>query len=141
MKQMKLAQSVDAYIQAHGNWQGLSFGGLVLLALTYILSQGDHCLCAIQPWAQQRHHTLALASGFAWQDRDLSDDRLAILLRHLAQDASWFALEAELNRHTIHVFELNDELIRLDSTTASGYWQILMDGLFQRGHSKDKRPD
>ena len=31
--------------------------------------------------------------------------------------------------------------VRLDSTTASGYWEVTEDGLFQFGHSKDRRPD
>src|SRR5919198_1112437 len=29
----------------------------------------------------------------------------------------------------------------VDSTTASGYWTVTEDGLFQFGHSKDHRPD
>lgn len=141
MKIMALAQTIDAHIKPHGNWQGLSFGPLACLALTHILSQADHRLCAILPWAQERRHTLDTFTEFAWEDRDLSDDRLAILLRHFCHDDSWFALESALNHRTIEVFELNDEFIRLDSTTGSGRWQILADGLFQRGHSKDKRPD
>lgn len=31
--------------------------------------------------------------------------------------------------------------MRVDSTTASGYWEVTEDGLFQFGHSKDHRPD
>ena len=31
--------------------------------------------------------------------------------------------------------------MRLDSTTASGYWEENKEGLLQRGHSKDHRPD
>jgi transposase len=31
--------------------------------------------------------------------------------------------------------------VRLDSTTASGYWSVTEDGLFQFGHSKDHCPD
>lgn len=31
--------------------------------------------------------------------------------------------------------------VRLDSTTASGYWHVTPEGLFQLGHSKDHRPD
>jgi len=31
--------------------------------------------------------------------------------------------------------------VRVDSTTASGYWEVTEEGLFQFGHSKDHRPD
>ena len=31
--------------------------------------------------------------------------------------------------------------MRIDTTSASGYWQVTEDGLFQLGHSKDHRPD
>lgn len=31
--------------------------------------------------------------------------------------------------------------VRLDTTSASGYWPVSADGLFQFGHSKDHRPD
>ncbi len=31
--------------------------------------------------------------------------------------------------------------VRVDGTTASGYWEVTEDGLFQFGHSKDHRPD
>ena len=141
MKIMSLSSTIDEHIKPHGNWTGITLGQLAIVALTYILSQANHFLCAILPWAQQRLKVLQTLLPFAWQDRDLTDDRLAILLRRLSDDQSWYALEAALNRRTIRVFELQDEFIRLDSTTAKGYWRILMDSLFQRGHSKDRRPD
>ena len=39
------------------------------------------------------------------------------------------------------MYDLQPERVRLDSTTASGYWRVTEDGLFQFGHSKDHRPD
>jgi transposase len=39
------------------------------------------------------------------------------------------------------VYDLQPERVRWDSTTASGYWSVTEDGLFQFGHSKDHRPD
>ena len=46
-----------------------------------------------------------------------------------------------LNQRTIRVYDLKAERVRVDSTTASGYWRVTEDGLFQFGHSKDHRPD
>ena len=41
----------------------------------------------------------------------------------------------------VRVYDLRAERVRVDSTTASGYWQVTEDGLFQFGHSQDQRPD
>jgi transposase len=46
-----------------------------------------------------------------------------------------------LNQRTLRVYDLKAELVRVDSTTASGYVSVSEDGLFQFGHSKDHRPD
>lgn len=37
--------------------------------------------------------------------------------------------------------ELKAEVVRVDSLTASGYFLVTEDGLFQFGHSKDHRLD
>ena len=43
--------------------------------------------------------------------------------------------------HLVRVYDLRAERVRLDPTTASGYCGVSEDGLFQWGHSKNKRPD
>jgi len=70
-----------------------------------------------------------------------SDDRLGIALDELSQAEQWQALERDLNRRTVRVYDLKPKRVRLDSTTASGYWSVTDEGLFQFGHSKDHRPD
>ena len=39
------------------------------------------------------------------------------------------------------MYDLKVEVVRVDSSTASGYVSVTEDGLFQFGHSKDHRPD
>ncbi len=39
------------------------------------------------------------------------------------------------------MYRLQSQRVRLDSTTASGYWSVSEDGLFQLGTSLDHRPD
>jgi transposase len=70
-----------------------------------------------------------------------SDDRLGIVLDALADSENWKAFETELNRRTLRVYDLRAHRVRVDSTTASGYWTVTEEGLFQHGHSKDHRPD
>ena len=65
---------------------------------------------------------------------------MSIILRRL-HDADWSALEADLWQATCEVYEISYQCVRLDSTTSFGYHTITPDGLMQRGHSKDHRPD
>jgi len=141
MQQMGLPSLLDAHFPAHGNWQGLSLGWAVTIWLTYILSQGDHRLNHVAPWVEKRLRTLRRSTGQEVHVLDFTDDRLEIILHTLSDDDSWGAFEPALSSHLLRVYDLNPERVRLDSTSASGYWTVTEDGLFQFGHSKDHRPD
>ena len=73
--------------------------------------------------------------------RDLSDDRLADVLRDLSDDTSWRAFEQELMGKLIRVYDLHPSCVRLDTTTASSYGAVSEEGLLQLGPSLDHRPD
>ena len=104
-----------------------------------LTSQGDHRLSHLQPWAQQHRHTLQACPGKPVRALDCHDDRLADLLDALAQERPGRQLEADLNRHTIRVYDLPDDLVRLDATTAPSYADVLSEhGLLQFGHGKDR---
>jgi transposase len=61
------------------------------------------------------------------------------MLDHLARDGPWQDCEADLNRHTVRVYNLDPNLFRVDTTTANSYVEVLSElGLFQFGHSKDR---
>ncbi len=66
---------------------------------------------------------------------------MALVLDKLSEDGNWSNFEARLNQRTLRVYNLERKCVRLDSTTANGYWEVMEDGLFQFGHSKDHRPD
>lgn len=141
MKQMDLPNLLETNFPTHGNWQGLSPAWVACIWLSHILSQADHRLSYVQPWVEAHLGCLQHASGQAIRPLDFSDDRLASLLRHLSDDYYWQPFETALNRCLLRVYDLRPARVRLDSTTASGYWQVDQDGLFQFGHSKDHRPD
>ncbi|MGA9349087.1 MAG: transposase [Anaerolineae bacterium] len=138
---MGVQSLLDEHFPTHGNWEGLSLGRVTEVWLTHILSQGDHRLNHVQTWAGKRLETLSRGTGQEVRVLDFSDDRLGDVLRALSDDAQWDAFEGALNRHSLRVYDLSPEQVRLDSTTASGYWSVTPDGLFQFGHSKDRRPD
>src|SRR5260370_16002540 len=119
----------------------MSLGLTAAIWLTHILSEGDHRMNKVQGWVAHRLQTLHLCTGQEVQERWWSDDRLALVLDALAQPEVWQRFETALNQRIIRVYQLNPQRVRLDSTTASGYWTVSEDGLFQFGYSKDHRPD
>jgi transposase len=141
LDRMGVQALLDEHFPTHGNWAGLSLGWVSVLWLTHILSEGDHRLNHVAPWAQQRLQTLRTCTGQPVHPLDVSDDRLAIVLEALSDDMRWSACEGALNQHALRVYDLQPACVRLDSTSASGYWSVTEDGLFQFGHSKDHRPD
>ena len=138
---MGVAELVDAHFVTHGNWQGISLGKTITGWLGHILSEADHRLNRVEDWAAKRIQTLRCCLDETVRDLDFSDDRLAIALDLLSDDARWAEFEKGLNQRTIRVYNLKPYCVRMDSTTASGYGQVTEDGLFQFGHSKDHRPD
>jgi transposase len=141
MRRMELPSLIDSYFVAHGNRQGLSVGWTATVWLAHILSQADHRLNQVQPWAERRLATVRGSTGQPVTGEDLTDDRLAALLRMLADDAPWGAFERALGRTLVRVYDLQRAVVRVDTTTVSSYGQVSEEGLFQFGHSKDHRPD
>src|SRR5258707_9915409 len=138
---MGIADLLDEYFKPHGNWEGTSLGWTTAVWLTHIVSEGDHRMNQVQGWVAQRVQTLQGCTGQEVREQSWSDDRLALVLDALAQPEVWQRFEVALNQRLIRVYQLQPQRVRLDSTTASGYWSVTEDGLFQLGYSKDHRPD
>lgn len=139
-ERLGLDQILDAQIPRHGNWQGLSFGGVTVTWLTHMLSEGDHFMSHVRDWAKAHPGTLGHLLGQPLRDTDLTDDRLSEVLRHLSDDPVWHRIEAALNTRMVRAYRLPRARLRLDSTTV----KIDKQGaswLFRKGHSKDHRPD
>jgi transposase len=141
MERMGVRRLVDEGFRAHGNRQGLSLGWVVVVWLSHIVSRAEHRMNQVQTWAAERLVTLRVCTGQAVRALDLSDDRLAAVVKALSDDERWATFESELTANLVRVYELPAERVRLDSTTASGHHGVSEDGLFQFGHSKDHRPD
>jgi transposase len=141
MQRMGIDRLLDKHFPTHGNREGLSLGLVTTIWLTHVLSEADHRMNRAQPWAERRLETLRGCSDVTLQVRDLADDRLADVLRHLSDDERWRAFEQELTEQLVRVYDLKPSCVRLDSTTASSYGAVSEDGLLQLGHSKDHRPD
>ena len=84
---------LDEHFPTHGNWVGLSLGWVTALWLTHILSEANHRLNHVEPWAEQRLHTLRGCPGQRLSPLDVSADRLALVLQALSDDGRWGPFE------------------------------------------------
>jgi transposase len=138
---MGIPELLDEYFKPHGNWEGTSLGWTTAIWVAHIVSEGDHRMNQVQDWVAQRLQTLHRCTGQEVREQSWSDDRLALVLDALAQPEAWQGFERALNQRIIRVYQLQPQRVRLDSTTAKGYWTVSEDGLVQLGYSKDHRPD
>jgi transposase len=138
---MGISRVLDEVIIAHGNRQGLSIGKLTTGWLAYILSEADHRMNVVEPWAKDRQEMLTALLGQPIGEKDFSDDRLAGILRCLDDDETWEEIETRLGKRVIRIYNLGTEVVRLDSTAAAVYHDPERGTLFRHGHSKDHRPD
>lgn len=124
LDEMRVPELINQCFPTHGNWTGLSLGHLVAVWLTFIMSESNHRLSHLQPWAATRLQTLRTCLKVRLVETDFTDDRLAQALDYLSEDESWRQFEDALNGQLLRIYDLNGELVRLDSTTASSYGQV-----------------
>src|SRR5258708_4845125 len=107
LKRLNVDVLLDRHFPTHHLWEGeRSFGEVVIVWLTFVLSQGDHCLSHLQPWVQQHLLTLQTVLGKPIRPLDFQDDRLADILDALACAKQWLPFEVDLNQHTLRLYDL-----------------------------------
>src|SRR4051812_5232988 len=138
-QRLDLPATLDRHFPAPLHWKGpLTPGEVLAVWLLFLVSQGDHCLNHVQPWVAQHQGVLSALVGKPVRPTDAHDDRLADWLTRLGRGDAFAALERDLNQHTVRVYQLPTDLVRLDATTANSYADVLSEqGLLQFGHSKD----
>ncbi len=141
LNKLEIASLIDRHFSVNGNWRGLSLGKVVTGWLCFILSEYNHRLNHVQPWEEQRMGVLQSCLSEDVRGLDFTDDRLASALDYLSNDARWEEFETALGQHSLRVYDLQAGRVRVDSTTTKSYVEVSAEGLFQFGHSKDRRPD
>src|ERR671935_1949837 len=101
LERMGVQPLLDEHFPTHGNWVGLSLGWVSVIWLTHILSQADHRLNHVEPWAEKRLHTLRGCTGQLLHPLDVSDDRLASVLHALSDEARWSPFETALTQRLV----------------------------------------
>ena len=141
MTKLKLAEIIDKHVQVHGNHDGMTIGCMMVVWLAHIMSQGNHAKSRVEGWVKKRRRMLQMLLGQPIRVSDFNDDRLGVGLKYLNDSEVWQQIEAEIWTAVVEVYEPEVEHIRVDATTAMGHHEISADGVMQRGHSKDHRPD
>ena len=139
LERLELPATLDRHFPTPRNWKGpLTPGEVLAVWLLFILSQGDHCLNHVEPWVAEHQGTLSALLGKTVLPVHLHDDRLADWLTRLSASDSFSILERDLNQQTVRVYQLPTDTVRIDTTTANSYADVLTEqGLLQFGHSKD----
>src|SRR5947209_7068245 len=139
LQRLEVPGLLDRHFPAPRHWRGpLTPGEVLSIWLLFVVSQGDHRLNHVQPWVAEHQGVLSALLGKPVQPSDAHDDRLADLLDRLGQGEAFAAVERDLNQHTLRVYDLPSDTVRIDTTTANTYAAVLSEqGLLQFGHSKD----
>jgi transposase len=147
LMQMNLPQIYDREIQDHALHPGLSGGWMMTIWLAFILTRGDHTKYNVEKWVERHQEVIAKVTGQVIDSKQFNDNRLGSLLTRLSSDNRWDRFEAAVWKHDVEVYEICPASVgdlvsaHVDSTTACGYHTPSENGLMQRGHSKDHRPD
>ncbi len=117
---MEIASIIDQELaEPHGNRKGLSYGQLAVLFLTYVVSQSDHRLCAVEPWVEKHQQTLEMTTGWKIGTKDATDDRLADLLSIIgaSEEERRNKIALRLGQYTIRAYDLPTDKARSDTTS------------------------
>ncbi|MBN1665677.1 MAG: DUF4277 domain-containing protein, partial [Anaerolineales bacterium] len=134
---MRIQAIIDENMVAHGNWQGLSPGWVILIWIAHILTQHNHCMDRVQEWVSKRITTLQLLTGQPVTELDFTDDRLALCLGMLSQTRNWHRIETQVGSHLVRVYRLSSRIVRLDATTGTVNHDPKTQELFQIGKAKN----
>lgn len=142
LEDMGVRRHIDACVEQHASWEGISAGTIVEIWLCYMLTEQDHRMVAVREWVNDRHQMFNTLLGIELRETDLSDDRLAVVLDKIGYKPVQQKVDGAMLKEWVTIYELPHHTIRLDSTSVSVYSKIAdEDSLIQRGHSKDHRPD
>ena len=91
-----------------------------VLLLTYIITQADHRLCAVETWVKKHLKIWELVTGWSIGPKDATDDRLGRVVEELGQQTeACTQIELNLGQHLIRAYELPTEVARADPSSFS----------------------
>jgi len=106
VEDMGIRRMIDARIQPHGGWQGISVGTLVSIWLCHLVMERDHRLVSVRDWVAARTQTVNALLGITLRETDLTDDRLANALTMLSDAADQAAVDHALLTDWMQLYAL-----------------------------------
>lgn len=144
LMRMGVEQVIDNIFISHGNWNGLSYGQLGVLFVTYVLHSLTHRLSSVECWMMEHKTVIEKATGWELEEKDATDDRLGKLMEALGQhDETIYEFQLAMSQRIISGYQLPTDIARYDTTSFNVCHQPegVQNGLLQFGHSKNHRPD
>ena len=144
LKKMWIAEYIDVIWTPHGNREGLSYGQLAVLFITYVVHSLNHRLSGMEDWVMKHKAVLQEVTGWEIDNKDATDDRLGAMVGELGGDSEKIIdFQRQTGGHIIQAYELPTELCRYDTTSFNVYHSPEKNdnALLKFGYSKDKRPD
>lgn len=141
---MRVHELIDHMYTPHTNWEGLTYGQLAILFVTYVMHALTHRLSGMEEWLIQHKTVIEHVTGWTLNDKDATDDRLGRLTEVLGEDdEKSTAFQEQMGQHIIAAYELPTDIGRYDTTSFNVYHQSngRDTGILQFGHSKNHRPD
>ena len=143
---MRIVEMIDGIWQAHGQWEGLSYGQLALLFVTYIIHQRSHRLMKMEGWLNDHRTVIEQVTGWKIRPKEATDDHIGLLLDEVgSSEEKGVLLQQRVGEHLIRAYELPTEVARYDTTSFSVHHALPEPGegpkeLLRFGHSKDNQP-
>jgi transposase len=144
LKQMRVHEVIDHIYKPHTNWEGLTYGQLAVIFITYVLHSLTHRLSGMEEWLSQHKTVIEHVSGWKMDAQDATDDRLGRLTEVLGEDDDKSTdFQIQMGQQIITAHKLPTDIGRYDTTSFNVYHQSDNGekGILQFGHSKNHRPD
>ncbi|MCP4370591.1 MAG: IS1634 family transposase [Deltaproteobacteria bacterium] len=141
---MRVHEIIDGIYTPHTNWEGLSYGKLAVLYLTYVLYSLTHRLSGMESWLNKHKTVIQEVTGWKIGEKEATDDRLARMVEVFGEDEEkGEKFQVQSGQHYINAYALPTEIGRYDTTSFNVFHKPndSKDGLLQYGHSKNYRPD
>jgi transposase len=106
MQRLGLPGIIDHLLRQHGLQRGLSWGWITTIWLAHILTQSNPRKQPVRGWVRQAGKTIERITGMKVNELDFTDDKLTLLLRRLSRVETWSAIETDLGRSILRVYDL-----------------------------------
>src|SRR3989304_5272999 len=97
---------LDQISPPHGNWQGPRLGKTMVTWLAHILSGPNRFMGPVEDWVAESPHLWMGMWGQSVRPLDVSDDRLAEVVRQLSLSEGWGPLGGQITQRMVGGYEL-----------------------------------